>query len=118
MSHTRLDSGRVQVPPAGKKSSPYPYPSPDGYWIPVPELPSLRTPMEVRLQLSKNGDTPAVDSTNYRSVVGSLRYMVNTYPDLAYSVGYVSRFMEAPREEHMMAVKCILRYLVGTKRWG
>jgi hypothetical protein len=68
-----------------------------------------RTPMEPRLQLSKNGDTPAVDSTNYRSVVGSLRYLVNTRPDLAYSVGYVSRFMEAPREEHMTAVKRILR---------
>jgi hypothetical protein len=77
-----------------------------------------RTPMEPRLQLSKNGDTPAVDSTNYRSVVGNLRYLVNTRPDLAYSVGYVSRFMEAPREEHMTAVKRILRYLAGTKRWG
>jgi hypothetical protein len=43
-SHTRLDSGRVRVPPAGKKSSPYPYPSgrvPDGYRVLVPELPSL-----------------------------------------------------------------------------
>jgi hypothetical protein len=44
MSHTHLDSSRVRVPPTGKKSSPYPYPSgrlPDGYWVPVPELSSL-----------------------------------------------------------------------------
>jgi hypothetical protein len=51
-----------------------------------------RTSMEPRLQLSKTGDTPAVNSTNYRTVVGSLRYLVNTRPDLAYSVGYVIRF--------------------------
>jgi hypothetical protein len=74
-----------------------------------------RTPMQPRLQLSKIGDTPAVDSTNYRSVIGSLRYLVNTRPDLTYSVGYVSRFMEAPREEHLAAVKCILCYLAGTR---
>jgi hypothetical protein len=82
------------------------------------ESTTSRTPMEPRPQLSKNGDTPTMDSTNYRSVVGSLRYLVNTCPDLAYSVSYVSRFMEAPRAEHMMAVKRMLRYLAGTKRWG
>ncbi|XP_022946890.1 uncharacterized protein LOC111450831 [Cucurbita moschata] len=49
-----------------------------------------RTPMEARLQLRKVGTTTAVDSTNYNSVVGSLRYLVNTRPDFAYSVGYVT----------------------------
>jgi hypothetical protein len=70
------------------------------------------------LEESNPSRTPTVDSTNYCSVIGSLRYLINTRPDLAYSVGYVSRFMEAPREEHMMVVKRILRYLAGTKRWG
>jgi hypothetical protein len=50
--------------------------------------------------------------------VGSLRYLVNTHPDLAYSVGYVSRFMEQPREEHLLAVERTLRYVAGTKNWG
>ena len=77
-----------------------------------------RTPMEARLQLRKAGTTTTVDSTNYRSIVGSLRYLVNTRSDLAYFVGYVSRFMEAPREEHLVAVKRILRYVAGTRGWG
>jgi hypothetical protein len=77
-----------------------------------------RTLMGPRLQHSKTGDTPAVDSTNYRRVIGSLCYLVDTRPDLVYLVGYVSRFMEAPREEHLVAVKHILRYLAGTKGWG
>jgi hypothetical protein len=71
-----------------------------------------------RLYLSKSGDTPKVDATHYRSLVGSLRYLVNTRPDLAYSVGYVSRFMEEPREEHLLSVKHILCYIVSTKHWG
>jgi len=77
-----------------------------------------RTPMEARLQLRKAGTTMTVDSTNYHSIVGSLRYLVNTRPDLAYSIGYVSRFMEPPREEHLIAVKHILLYVVGTRGWG
>jgi hypothetical protein len=77
-----------------------------------------RTPMESQLQLSRTGDTPVVDSTNYRSVVSSLRCLVNTHPNIAYLVDYVSRFMEAPREEHLVVVKRILRYLAGTQGWG
>ena len=74
--------------------------------------------MEARLQLRKVGTTTVVDATNYYSIVKSLRYLVNTHPDLAYSVGYVSRFMEAPKEEHLVAVKRILRNVVGTRGWG
>ena len=77
-----------------------------------------RTPMEARLQLRKVGTTTVVDATNYYSIVKSLRYLVNTHPDLAYFVGYVSRFMEAPREEHLVAVNRILRYVAGTRGWG
>ena len=47
----------------------------------------------------------------YRSVVGSLRYLVHTRPNLAYSVGVVSHFMEKPATEHMSAVKQILCYV-------
>ena len=37
-----------------------------------------RTPMEARLQLRKAGTTTTIDSTNYRSIVGSLLYLVNS----------------------------------------
>jgi hypothetical protein len=59
-----------------------------------------------------------VDPTEYRSVVGSLRYLVHTRPDLAFDVGYGSRFMEQPHEEHLAAVKHILRFVAGTKELG
>ena len=44
--------------------------------------------------------------------------MVNTRPDLAFSVGYISRFLEEPRKDHLAVVKQILRYVAGTKGWG
>jgi hypothetical protein len=45
--------------------------------------------MEPRLKLSKLSSAPVVDATFYRSIVGSLRYLVNSRTDLAFSVGYV-----------------------------
>jgi hypothetical protein len=71
------------------------------------------TPMEERLKLSRD-NTTEVDATQYRRLVGSLSYLVHTRPDLAYSVGYVSRFLQRPTTEHEQAVKRIIRYVAGT----
>jgi hypothetical protein len=64
--------------------------------------------------LSKNDKTDPIDKTKYRSIVRSLRYVVNTRPDIAYAVGIVIRYMEEPRASHWDAVKQILKYLAGT----
>jgi hypothetical protein len=69
---------------------------------------------EPRQHLSSCTEEKDVDSTYYRKIIGSLRYLCNTRPDLAYSVVIVSRFMEAPKSSHLMAVKRILRYVRGT----
>ena len=71
-------------------------------------------PMEPKTKLSKVSNCTSVDSTLYKSIIGSLRYLVNTRPDLSYSVGVMSRYMEAPTMVHMEAVKQILRYVKGT----
>jgi transposase InsO family protein len=79
--------------------------------------PSL-TPMEERLKLSRDSTAEEVDATQYRRLVGSLRYLTHTRPDLAFSVGYVSRFMQRPTTEHQQAVKRIIRYVAGTLDHG
>jgi hypothetical protein len=63
--------------------------------------------MEACLKLRKQITQPLVDATTYRSIIGSLRYLVNYRPDFAFVVGYVSRFLEEPREDHLVAVKTI-----------
>ena len=73
------------------------------------------TPMEERLKLTKASTAAKVDATLYRSIIGGLRYLVHTRPDISFVVGYVSRFIEDPREDHWATVKRLLRYIKG--RW-
>jgi hypothetical protein len=73
------------------------------------------SPMESRLKLSKQSYAKPVDATGYKSIIGALRYLLHTQLDLSFPVGYLSRFMEAPHEDHLVAVKRVLRYMAGTK---
>ncbi|XP_014492682.1 uncharacterized protein LOC106755098 [Vigna radiata var. radiata] len=76
------------------------------------------TPTEMGVKLEKDLEEEVVDPTKYRRMVGSLRYLCNTRPDISYSVGLVSRFMQNPRISHLNAIKRILRYLKGTTKYG
>ena len=78
----------------------------------------VSTPMEVGVKLSKYDGGERVDATMYRSMVGNLRYLTCTRPDLLFSVGVVSRFMEEPVYGHLKAIKRILRYVKGTLDHG
>jgi len=60
----------------------------------------VSTPMELDTKLSKNGEGDRVDASKYQSLIGSLRYLTNTRPDLMLSVGITSRFIEEPRYSH------------------
>lgn len=69
---------------------------------------STTTPEEPRLQQSKEEDEKWVDLTQYRRLIGSLRYSCNTRPNLVCSVGIVSRFMEKPKMSHLLNSKLSL----------
>ncbi|KAI3742955.1 hypothetical protein L1987_60654 [Smallanthus sonchifolius] len=75
-------------------------------------------PMESKLQLTKDENGEAVNPTDYRRLIGSLRYLLHTRPDLGYSTGILSRFMEKPRISHFKAMKQVLRYVKGTVGYG
>ncbi|XP_066373455.1 uncharacterized mitochondrial protein AtMg00810-like [Miscanthus floridulus] len=76
------------------------------------------TLMEERLKLTKASTAVKVDATLYRSIIGGLRYLVHMRPNIAFAMGYVSRFMEDPREDHWAVVKRLLRYVKGTVDQG
>ncbi|KAG6534427.1 hypothetical protein ZIOFF_008313 [Zingiber officinale] len=72
---------------------------------------ATKQPMEPKTQLHKDLEGTPIDATEYRRVIGCLRYLLHTRPDLSYSVGMVSRYMEKPTSMHHKVVKQILRYL-------
>jgi hypothetical protein len=76
------------------------------------------TPMETNTKLCLDENGEAVNSTLYKQMVGSLRYLCNSRPDLSFAVGVVSRFVDTPKKSHMTAVKRILRYVQGTLEYG
>ncbi|XP_066309667.1 secreted RxLR effector protein 161-like [Miscanthus floridulus] len=82
------------------------------------ECKSCVTPMEERLKLTKASTVVKLDATLYQSIVGGLRYLVHTRPNIAFVVSYVSRFMEDPSVDHWAAVKQLLRYIKGTVDQG
>lgn len=79
---------------------------------------TCKYPMEQRLELSKYEQGESVDPTFYRSIVGGLRYLTHTRPNIAFLVGMVSRFMEWPTSQHLQVVKHILSYIKGTTMYG
>lgn len=86
-----------------------------------------RIPMETNMRLTvkdnevdRRKEQPANGKKfPYRELVGSLMYLTTcTRPDLAFSVGQLSRYVQNPTQQHIGAAKRVLRYLVGTKTQG
>ena len=62
--------------------------------------------------------SPALNAAFYWSIVGALRYLTLTRPELWYAVQQVCLHMHAPRDVHWAAVKQILCYIRGTMDLG
>ncbi|XP_073222941.1 secreted RxLR effector protein 161-like [Cicer arietinum] len=82
------------------------------------DLGTLSYFLEAWLILVREGNEELVDHTTFKQIVGSLRYLCNTRPYIAYSVGLVNRYMERPIQPHYMATKRILRYIKETNELG
>jgi len=68
---------------------------------------------EKPLGTDKDGP-PFEEHWDYASVIGMLMYLVNTRPDIQFSVHQCARFTHCPRASHAEAVRRICRYLKGT----
>jgi hypothetical protein len=78
----------------------------------------MGTPMVTGCKLSKDDDSPNVDQSSYRSMIGSLLYITTSRLDIMHVVGMVGRYQSAPKQSHLLAVKRILRYLKETMNYG
>ena len=74
------------------------------------------TPMETKLMLNPRTEHEDIADVPYRQIIGCLMYvMLCTRPDISYSIGVLSKFLEQPTKMHWTSAKRILRYLKGTK---
>ncbi|XP_050918723.1 secreted RxLR effector protein 161-like [Lathyrus oleraceus] len=79
---------------------------------------SAATPSKTNHKLDSDSEHDDVDARIFKQLVGCLRYLCNTWPDIYYEVGTVSRFMSKPKLSHYQAVVGILRYVKGTLKCG
>ncbi|GAU42941.1 hypothetical protein TSUD_135330 [Trifolium subterraneum] len=78
----------------------------------------MSTPMHPSTSLDKDEKGKYVSEKEYRGMIGSLLYLTASRPDIVFAVGLCARFQTSPKESHLIAVKRIFRYLVGTPDVG
>ncbi|GJZ68708.1 uncharacterized mitochondrial protein-like protein [Tanacetum coccineum] len=74
---------------------------------------SVGTPMATKPLDSDLSGTP-VDQTKYRSMIGALKYLTTSRPDIMHATCYCARYQARPTEKHLKEVKRIFQYLKNT----
>ena len=69
-------------------------------------------------KISKNDDEKLEEPFAFRSLVGSLLYLITTIPNLMFPAGLLSRFMSSPSNVHMGVAKRVLEYIRETSNLG
>ena len=65
----------------------------------------VRTPMGPNVKLTVDLLSKSVDSSLYRSKIGSLLYLTASRPDISYSVGVCARYQANHKESHVISLK-------------
>ncbi|XP_059658785.1 secreted RxLR effector protein 161-like [Cornus florida] len=74
----------------------------------------VQTLFSTSSKLDRDSDPNKVDPSLYRSMIGNLLYMAASRLNISFSVGVCTRYQADPRERHVLAVKCIIRYVNST----
>ena len=81
----------------------------------------LSTPLSPSTRLEKGSDVDhaAASHLPYRELIGSLQYLATmTRPDIAFAVSKVGSYNSCWTKKHFETGKALLRYIVGTRRYG
>nr|GEW57529.1 putative ribonuclease H-like domain-containing protein [Tanacetum cinerariifolium] len=79
---------------------------------------SANTPMDKENPWGKDGPGKDVELHLYRSMIGSLMYLIVSRPDIMFAVCACARHQVTPKECHLHAVTRIFRYLKGHPKLG
>ncbi|GJV63631.1 putative ribonuclease H-like domain-containing protein [Tanacetum coccineum] len=76
------------------------------------------TIIETNKAFLKDKEAEDVDVYLYRTMIGSLMYLIASRPDIRFAVCACARFQVTPKVLHLLAVKRIFRYLKGQPKLG
>ena len=76
------------------------------------------TPLPLNMKLNSFDGKKLDDLASYRSLVGKLNFLINTRPDISFSVQTLSQFMQEPRTTHWQALLHTLNYIHSTYGQG
>ena len=79
---------------------------------------NVKTPMSPNVKITVDLLGKSVDSSLYRSMIGSFLYLTTSRPDISYSVGVCARYQANLKESHMIALKKIIKYVKATANFG
>jgi hypothetical protein len=75
-------------------------------------------PVEYGTKLTKEGEGDLVNPIYYKSIVGCLRYLTCTGPNIFFGVDLISRYMEKLRSSYLKTTKRILCFVKGAASYG
>ena len=78
----------------------------------------VSTPVITGCKLCADDVSANVGQRLYRSMIGSLLYLTASRSDIMLAVGLVARYQAAPKQNHLLEIKRIFRYLQGTAHYG
>ena len=87
--------------------------TPDGSTIELPKEPMAAAYIE-----KLEAESPPVDKTPYKSLLGALMQLMDCRPDISYALSKLAQRSESPREHDMSALLYVVHYLIGTKDLG
>ncbi|GJU20638.1 putative ribonuclease H-like domain-containing protein [Tanacetum coccineum] len=76
------------------------------------------TPIETNKALLKDEEAEDVDVNLYRSMIGSLMYLIASRPNIMFAVCACAKFQVTLKVSHLHATKRIFRYLKGHPKLG
>jgi len=75
-------------------------------------------PVEYGTKITKEGERDFVNPTYYKSIMGCLRYLTCTKPDIIFGVSLINKYIEKPRSSHLKTTKRIFCFVKGTSSYG
>lgn len=101
--------------------------TPEGIWLPLRQYAldmlskygmdvykPISMPLDQNGKLSAHASDVLDNATMYKKIVGSLIYMTIMRPEMNYTVGLESQFMQVPHKPHLDGMRFTLRYVMST----